>query len=109
MANIGLAQHVFDVERRRSERELVFYRTSLRLDDQRRVPVELVNLSRTGFMARTEADLAEEARLHIRLPVTGELSGRIVWSLGGRIGAEFRHPMDAATYFTLVASLPRGD
>ena len=109
MANIGLAQHVFDVERRRNERELVYLRTTIRLDDQSRVPVELVNISRTGFMARTDAPLTEETRLHIGLPVAGELSARVVWTLGGRIGAEFRHPIDAASYFTLIASLPRGD
>ena len=109
MANSGLAQHVFNVERRRAEREQVFYRTTLRLEGERHVPVELVNLSRTGFMARTQAALSEEMRLHIPLPVTGELSARVVWSLGGRIGAEFRNAIDPATYFTLLASLPRGD
>ena len=109
MATNGLAQHVFDVERRRMEREEVFYRTMLTATGGATVPVDLVNISRTGFMARTDAPLTEGTRARIRLPVTSEMDARIVWALGGRVGAEFREPIEPLTYFKLLAALPRGN
>ena len=108
MASNGLAQHLLDAERRRSERDEVFYRTAPRLADGTRTPIDIVNLSRTGFMARSEAQIAEGTRLRIKLPVIGEVEALVVWALGGRIGAEFRVVLDSASYFNLLAAMPRG-
>lgn len=108
MAVQSAATYVVDIDRRRSERADLFYRTNLRLDNGRTAPADLVNLSRSGFMVRTNAVLDPDSELFVVLPVIGEQAARVVWSLGGRMGAEFRAPMEEVVYSSLLDRLPRG-
>lgn len=107
MASSALAQHLFGVEQRRAQRDEVFFRTRFRIIGGAVLEFEVVNLSRFGFMARTDADVPQEMRGYLRLPRVEERETRIVWSLGGRVGGEFRHPIEQASYFTLLSTVPR--
>ncbi|WP_380875505.1 hypothetical protein ACFB49_04880 [Sphingomonas sp. DBB INV C78] len=105
MASQGLARHLFEVEKRRASRDEVFLRTSIRLAGSPEIPAEIINISRFGFMARTAAIVAQEAVIEIRLPGHEMCKARVAWSLGNRIGAEFRPPIDAEEYRLIFEEL----
>lgn len=93
------------VERRQSERDEVFYRTRASVTGLGIFPVQVVNISANGFMARTETELPVGQELTIRLPVVGEVKAEVRWALGGRIGCQFARMIDLAPYLELLAAL----
>ena len=93
---------VADSGHRRAERDEVFLRTSLTLGRKSRLSVQLVNISPFGFMLRTNEPAAIGAPLRIKLPEIGEIAAHVVWSLGGRIGAEFNLAISEADYPVLL-------
>lgn len=93
------------VDRRESERDEVFYRTRASAPGLGSFPVQVVNISANGFMARAETDLPVGQLLTIRFPVIGEAKAEVRWSLGGRIGCQFSRMIDLAPYLELVAAL----
>lgn len=105
MASQGLARHLFEVEKRRGERDEVFYRTVVRLAGSPEIACEIINISRFGFMARTAGVIAQETVLEIRLPGRGWQPGRVAWQLGPRIGAEFKLAIDPVDYRALLDAL----
>lgn len=96
-------------ERRQAEREEVFYRTRATPLGMNSLPVQVVNISANGFMARTEIDLPIGHPLSIRLPVVGDIKAEIRWTLGGRIGCQFMQMIAFAPYLDLLGALARGD
>jgi hypothetical protein len=99
-----LASQVFASDRRRQERgdsELHTVAT-----DQHGVlfQARLLNLSRTGFMMRTEHPLTEHERVAIDVPTVGPLNAWIVWSMADKVGGSFVSAIDAETY-DMVARL----
>ncbi len=98
-----LAQHLFDVDRRRSERDEVSLHTLMLPLGGQAAAVTLVNLSRLGFMARSETMLNEGARIQVELPLVGAVRARIVWSFGNALGGEFAQPIGEQDYHQIVA------
>lgn len=107
MASRGFAQHLFDVEKRRSERDEVYFQTTLRSAGAEEMSAAVLNISRYGFMARTSGLVAQEAQVEISLPPVGKLQARVVWALGNRIGAEFAQAIDPVSYSLLLDTIPR--
>ena len=105
MSSQGLARHLSEVEKRRTTRDEVYFRTAIRLPGSQEIPAEIINLSRFGFMARTAAIVAQDALIDIRLPGHGDQQARIAWGLGNRIGAEFKPAIDQEEYRQLMDSL----
>lgn len=95
-------------DRRDSDREEVFYRTRATPTGMASLPVQIVNISANGFMARTEADLPVGHKLTVRLPVVGEIEADVRWSLGGRIGCQFARIIPFAPYLELLGELAKG-
>ena len=95
------------VDHRAAPREEVYHRTRARTADGKSLPLQIVNLSSTGFMARTEAELASEAALSLRLPVVGECKAVVRWAMAGRIGCQFTQPIDLADYLPLIGALAK--
>jgi hypothetical protein len=95
-------------DRRIADRDDVFHRTALRMPHGAFVSVDIVNISLTGLMARTITTIEPGMAVGIALPLLGERAVRIVWALGGRIGAEFVEPIKPAHYAPLLAGLRRG-
>lgn len=54
----------------------------------------VLNLSETGFMAETAAELAVGARVWLMLPGRERANAVIRWTSAGRLGAEFSEPID---------------
>ncbi len=67
--------------------------------------VTVVNLSLNGFMARSDAALASGERVVLTLPVVGDRTAEIRWSLGGRVGAKFAQELPAALYPCALAAM----
>ncbi|MBC7986677.1 MAG: PilZ domain-containing protein [Sphingomonadaceae bacterium] len=106
MAAQALAQHIFDVEKRRSERDAVSLRGSLHEPGAEPHEILIGNLSPFGFMAISTIDYLEGDLVRLHLPMIGEVNARVVWSLNDRIGAEFIRPFDARGYRAMVDSAP---
>jgi len=108
MAFRDLCQGLPVADRRRADREEVYFRTVARLATGAAFPIELVNLSRVGCMARTHVATTPGTRLKIVVPPQEEVRAKVVWALGGRIGCEFDEPIAAVRFFELLAALPKG-
>lgn len=93
-------------DRREEPREEVYHRTRISVRGGS-LPVQLVNISASGFMARTEAEIEPGTPLTIRLPVIGERAAEVRWALAGRIGCQFNDGIDLARYLELLGVLAR--
>ncbi len=91
-------------EERAEPRDEVYHRSRATLAGQRSVPVTVVNLSPHGLMARIDADIAAGDLLKVRLPVVGDVTAAVRWSLGGRIGCQLDQPIDPRSYARLLAA-----
>ena len=94
-------------ERRQSDREEVFYRTRATANGFGSLPVQVVNISANGFMARCESELPIGHPLTIRLPIVGEVKAEVRWALGGRVGCQFIRMIEFAPYLELLGALAR--
>lgn len=97
-----------DFDRRDAAREEVFFRTRATTQAGDVIQLQIVNMSAGGFMARCEAELAAGESVSIRLPVVGDISAEIRWSLGGRVGCQFDRMIDLAPYLQLLAEMVEG-
>ena len=95
-------------ERRESQREEIFHRTRANAAGLGSFAVQVVNISATGFMMRTDIDLPIGQALSIRLPVVGEIAAEVRWALGGRVGCQFTRMVELAPYFDLLGTLAKG-
>lgn len=101
-----LAQHIFDVEKRRAERDAVSIKATLHEPGEDGHEIMVGNLSPFGFMAVSPKSYREGTLVRLNLPLIGEVNAKIVWSLSDRIGAEFIRPFDARGYRELLDSTP---
>jgi hypothetical protein len=92
-------------DRRGAPREEVYHRTRATLGTSESLSVQIVNVSATGFMARTEAEIDPGTAIEIRLPVVGTRAAEVRWVLAGRIGCQFARPIDLADYLQLLGAL----
>lgn len=94
------------IESRRAARDLVSFRASLEGHGAVRGQLLMVDISPFGFMARTPATFDRGELVTVRLPVLGGVRARVVWSLAGRVGAEFVDAIEPSRYATLLAHAP---
>lgn len=106
MATQPLAQHIFNVEKRRAARNAVSIRAELHEPGEEAHEIIVGNLSPFGFMAISPVAYREGTLVRLHLPMINEVNARIIWSLSDRIGAEFIRPFDARGYRELLDSRP---
>lgn len=94
-------------EIRRENRDDVHYRARAFGPDAKQHTFLIVNISAHGLMARCDACFEIGDRIRLQLPVIGVQIAEIRWSLGGRLGAQFEHAIDLASYYELIAALMR--
>lgn len=94
-------------DRRGAPREEVYHRTRATLGTGETLSVQIVNVSATGFMARTEAEIEPGTAIEVRLPVIGTRPAEVRWALAGRIGCQFARAVDLADYLELLGALAR--
>jgi len=89
-------------EQRRSPRDEVALPTRMYTQDLRASDVLLVNISQHGFMVREYGSTPKGTIVRLALPRLGQVTARVVWSLGGRVGAEFIKPIDSYAYMAML-------
>jgi hypothetical protein len=92
-------------DQRTAPRTDVYARIPATLPDGRQVSVTLVNISADGLLFRYEGQLAQDVTMHVALPVLGRVSGRTIWSLGGRTGLQFDTTLPENDYLPLLRAL----
>jgi len=87
---------------RRAPRDEVALPTRMFTMDHKASDVLLVNISPLGFMVREYGQTPKGTIIRLALPRLGQVTGRVVWSLGGRVGAEFIKPIDPYAYAAML-------
>lgn len=93
------------VDQRTAPRTDVYARIPASLPDGRQLTVTMVNISADGLLFRHDGQLAQDAEMHVSLPVLGKVAGRTVWSLGGRTGMQFATRISEDDYLPLLRAL----
>ena len=89
-------------EQRRAQRDEVALPTRMFVKDHQGSDVLLVNISPYGFMVREYGETPKGAIVRLSLPRLGQVAAKVVWSLGGRVGAEFIKPIDHYAYMAML-------
>lgn len=92
-------------DQRTAPRTDVYARIPATLPDGRQASVTLVNISADGLLFRHDGQLAQDAAMHVALPVLGRIKGRTIWSLGGRTGMQFDQTIPESDYLPLLRAL----
>ena len=83
-------------DRRRSERHVLKLRVPGSTSSETGVVVLVHDLSRTGLLIETSADLSVGSDLEIDLPETGVRQAQVVWNGGRYFGCQFHEPISRA-------------
>ena len=68
--------------------------------------VRIINISPLGLMCRTDAELLIGERVSIWLPVVKNVQAEVRWVEEGRVGVEFRAPIEPLLYDAMLALIP---
>lgn len=90
---------------RANDRRLTNLETVCRDASGQSSPVELLDLSETGFLIRTAGPIAE-GPIDICLPDAGIRHARTVWCQNGLLGCEFTSPVKRATVSATLLQAP---
>jgi hypothetical protein len=90
---------------RRANRDLVDFRTGFS-SHAGSGELHIVNISRLGLMARTNAPVSKGERLIIPLPLCGEIEAMVRWVEDGRVGTEFITPICERRYARMLTLVP---
>ena len=101
MPNQAMSRH----ETRSEPRDEVMHRTRAADSAGTELRLTLVNVSPSGLMARCDGDLDAGERLHVRMPIVGDILAHVRWSLGGRIGCELDAPVPLTHYHELLSAM----
>lgn len=93
------------LENRVSPRSDVYFRLSFKLPDGRQDMGTCVNISSHGLLLRHPEDFVPDDILVFSLPVLGQRSAHVVWSLGGKSGVEFDDSISESDYVPLLRAM----
>lgn len=79
---------------RASPRDSMFLIAQLRRAGGAWVPIKVRNLSTGGMMAESPTSFSRDEQVEAEMRGLGEVTGRIAWSAGGRIGVQFDREVD---------------
>ena len=68
-------------------------------------PTEVVNIARTGFLAKTQVRRTLGTKINLRLPEVGEREAVVVWCANGLLGGRFIDPIDHESLAGLLGTL----
>jgi hypothetical protein len=101
----SLSEPASPAHTRRTSRDLVDFRTSFS-SHQGQGDLHVVNISRLGLMARTQASVSKSERLIVQLPLCGKVEALVRWVEDGRIGTEFITPVCERQYARMLQLIP---
>ena len=85
-----------ETDRRRASRFAVEYEATMRELGAKGVEATVLNISESGFMARTAVHFDVGSRVWLLLPGRDRASALVKWTAGDKIGAEFAEPISLA-------------
>ena len=104
----NLEQETLTGERRRSTRYRLRLATAGSTSSNARAEVVIHDLSTTGLLIETRAELSNGERLDVDLPEWGAAEAEIVWNSGAFFGCRFSDPISsAAVSAARLRSAPR--
>jgi len=83
-------------DRRRASRFPVEFEATMRELGANGVEATVLNISKSGFMARTAVHFEVGSRVWLLLPGRDRASAVVKWIAGDKIGAEFAEPISLA-------------
>jgi hypothetical protein len=89
-------------DRRGARRRRLALGTSLQSGDQ----VTIHDISATGMLIETAADLAAFDRIEVQLPEVGATSALVIWNSGRFFGCEFDEPVSRGTLSAALLRSP---
>ena len=92
-------------DRRAEPRHNVFFRTVLIESEVEGESTEIINIARSGFLARTQMTREIGSTIALRLPVVGQRVATVTWCGKGLLGGRFADPIDQASFSRLLGSL----
>jgi hypothetical protein len=96
------------VDRRSSNRRILRLHATGRAGSDDGVVVHIHDLSLTGLLIETAADMSVGDRLEVELPEGGSSLARVVWNSGQHFGCEFISPISRATISAALLKNPVG-
>lgn len=93
-------------DRRIDPRYEVGFRTVLIESSLQGEHVEIVNIARLGFLARSEIPRETGSEVELSLPHIGRITGSVVWSANGLLGARFHEPIGELEFHEFLRNLP---
>ena len=66
----------------------------------------IINISELGLMCRTDAEVLIGERVSIWLPVVKDVQAEVRWVEEGRVGMEFRQPIEPRIYDAMLSLIP---
>ena len=85
-------------DRRRAARLPVEYEAMMRELGANGLEATVLNISETGFMARSGVHFEVGSRIWLLLPGRDRASAVVKWTAGDKIGAEFAEPISLADF-----------
>ena len=92
--------------RRNSPRRTLQLQALGTTSSQLAVRVVIHDLSRTGLLLETSADLAAGERIDVELPEAGPAQAKVVWSSGRFFGCKFERPIAPAALSSAILRSP---
>lgn len=68
--------------------------------------VRVINISALGLMCRTDAEVTIGERVSVWLPIVKDVQAEVRWAEDGRVGVEFREPIEQRVYDAMLALIP---
>lgn len=75
--------------------------------DGRSHGIRIINISPLGLMCRTDAEISLGQRISVWLPVVKDVLAEVRWAEDGRIGVEYRAPIEQNVYEAMLDLIPR--
>jgi hypothetical protein len=66
----------------------------------------VINISPLGLMCRTDAQVAIGERIALWLPLAKEVVAEVRWAEDGRVGVEFRQPIEDSAFEDMMLLIP---
>lgn len=68
--------------------------------------VRVINISPLGLMCRTNAEVTIGERISVWLPMVKDVIAEVRWAEEGRVGMEFRQPIDPEAFDDMLLLTP---
>lgn len=103
MQKIDLAKATYaGPDTRLAPRTDIYARASVTMPDARQEVVTIVNISADGVLFRLARQFEINDILIFKMPIIGQVTARVIWSMAGRTGVQFENMIPVQDYLPLL-------